>query len=110
MTGRCLPYGEGITYWPLVEIFRELEAEDEIEEALSVGTAEEVFWSVRKALERRARERPLALVVEDIHWAEPTFLDLAEHLGNWTRDAPVLLLCLARPELLDHDPPGAVNR
>ena len=104
LTGRCLPYGEGITYWPLVEIFRELEAEDEIEEALSVGTAEEVFWSVRKALERRARERPLALVVEDIHWAEPTFLDLAEHLGNWTRDAPVLLLCLARPELLDARP------
>ncbi len=104
LTGRCLPYGEGITYWPLVEIFRELGAEDEIEAALSAEAAEEVFWSVRKALERRARERPLALVVEDIHWAEPTFLDLAEHLGDWTRDAPVLLLCLSRPELLDGRP------
>ncbi len=104
LTGRCLPYGEGITYWPLVEIFREIGAEDELEAALSAGAPEEVFWSVRKALERRARERPLALVVDDIHWAEPTLLDLAEHLGDWTRDAPVLLLCLARPELLDERP------
>jgi len=104
LTGRCLPYGEGITYWPLVEIFREADAEAELEEALSAGAPEEVFWSVRKALEQRAREQPLALVVEDIHWAEPTLLDLAEHLGDWTRDAPVLLLCLARPELLDERP------
>jgi predicted ATPase/class 3 adenylate cyclase len=104
LTGRCLPYGEGITYWPMVEIFREAGAEDELEAALSAGAPEEIFWSVRKALEQRAREHPLALVVEDIHWAEPTLLDLAEHLGHWTRDAPVLLLCLARPELLDERP------
>jgi class 3 adenylate cyclase/tetratricopeptide (TPR) repeat protein len=104
LTGRCLPYGEGITYWPMVEIFREAGAEDELEAALSAGAPDEIFWSVRKSLERRARERPLALVVEDIHWAEPTLLDLAEHLGDWTRDAPVLLLCLARPELLEDRP------
>ena len=104
LVGRCLPYGEGITYWPLVEIFREAGAEDELEAALAADGPEEVFWSVRKSLEQRARERPLALVVEDIHWAEPTLLDLAEHLGEWTRDAPVLLLCLARPELLDERP------
>ena len=104
LTGRCLPYGEGITYWPLVEIFHEAGAEDELEVALSAGSPEEVFWSVRKALEQRARERPLALVVEDIHWAESTLLDLIEHLGDWTRDAPLLLLCLARPELLDERP------
>jgi class 3 adenylate cyclase/tetratricopeptide (TPR) repeat protein len=104
LTGRCLPYGEGITYWPLVEIFREAGAEEELEAALSVDAPEDVFWSVRKTLEQRARERPLALVVEDIHWAEPTLLDLAEHLGDWTRDAPLLLLCLARPELLDERP------
>jgi class 3 adenylate cyclase/tetratricopeptide (TPR) repeat protein len=102
--GRCLPYGEGITYWPLVEIFREADAEDELGGALSATAPEEVFWSVRKALERRARERPLALVVEDIHWAEPTLLDLLEHLASWTRDAPLLLLCLARPEFLDERP------
>jgi class 3 adenylate cyclase/tetratricopeptide (TPR) repeat protein len=104
LTGRCLPYGEGITYWPMVEIFREAGAEDELEAALSAGAPDEIFWSGRKSLERRARERPLALVVEDIHWAEPTLLDLAEHLGDWTRDAPVLLLCLARPELLEDRP------
>ncbi|HEX6723994.1 MAG TPA: AAA family ATPase, partial [Gaiella sp.] len=104
LTGRCLPYGEGITYWPMIEIFRAAGAEDELETALLAGAPDEIFWSVRKSLEQRARERPLALVVEDIHWAEPTLLDLAEHLGDWTRDAPVLLLCLARPELLDERP------
>jgi class 3 adenylate cyclase/tetratricopeptide (TPR) repeat protein len=102
--GRCLPYGEGITYWPLVEIFREAEAESELDEALASGAPEEIFWSVRKALERRARERPLLLVVDDIHWAEPTLLDLLEHLVDWTRDAPVSLLCSARPELTDERP------
>jgi class 3 adenylate cyclase/tetratricopeptide (TPR) repeat protein len=101
LSGRCLPYGEGITYWPLVEIFREARAEEELAAALSSGAPEEISWSVRKSLERRAREQPLVLVVEDIHWAEPTLLDLIEHLVDWTRDAPLLLLCLARPELLD---------
>jgi class 3 adenylate cyclase len=104
LSGRCLPYGEGITFWPLAEIFREANAEDELAAALSAEAPEEIFWSVRKALEQRARQRPLALVVEDIHWAEPTLLDLIEHLANWTRDAPVLLLCLARPELLEQRP------
>jgi class 3 adenylate cyclase/tetratricopeptide (TPR) repeat protein len=101
LSGRCLPYGEGITYWPLVEIFREGGAEDELAAALSAVAPEDISWSVRKALERRARERPLALVVEDIHWAEPLLLDLLEHLVEWTRDAPLLLLCLARPDLVD---------
>jgi tetratricopeptide (TPR) repeat protein len=59
---------------------------------------------VRKLVERRARERPLVLVVEDIHWAEPTLLDLIEHLVDWTHDAQLLLLCLARPELLGQRP------
>ena len=102
--GRCLPYGEGITYWPLREIFASADAEEELEAALGQGAPEEIFWEVRKALERRAREQPLALFVEDIHWAEPTLLDLIEHLTDWTRDAPLLLLCLARPELLDERP------
>src|SRR4029079_9759806 len=104
LTGRCLPYGEGITYWPMVEIFREAGAEHELESALSAGAPEEICWSVRKAREQRARQRPLALVVDDIHWGQPTLLDLAEHLGDWTRDAPALLLCLARPELLEERP------
>jgi class 3 adenylate cyclase len=103
-SGRCVPYGEGITYWPLVEIFREAGADEELASALSAGATEEISWSVRKSFERRARERPLALVLDDVHWAEPTLLDLIEHLVDWTRDAPVLLLCLARPELLDARP------
>jgi class 3 adenylate cyclase/tetratricopeptide (TPR) repeat protein len=102
--GRCLPYGEGITYWPLVEIFRAADAEEELTAALSAETPEEIFWSVRKAFERRSQERPLALVIEDVHWAEPKLLDLVEHLVTWTRDAPLFLLCLARPELLDQRP------
>jgi class 3 adenylate cyclase/tetratricopeptide (TPR) repeat protein len=102
--GRCLPYGDGITYWPLVEIFREAGAEDELQDVLSAIAPEDIAWSVRKALERRGRDRPLALVVEDIHWAEPTLLDLLEHLADWTRDAPLLLVCLARPDLIDIRP------
>ena len=104
LSGGCRPYGEGITYWPLVEIFREAGSEHELAAALSAGAPEEVFWAVRKALERRARERPVALVIDDIQWAEPTLLDLLVHLIDWTRDAPLLLVCLARPELLDVRP------
>jgi class 3 adenylate cyclase/tetratricopeptide (TPR) repeat protein len=102
--GRCLPYGEGITYWPLREIFAAAGSEEDLTAALAAGAPEEIFWSVRKAFERRARERPVVLAVEDIHWAEPTLLDLVEHLAAWTRDAPLLLLCLARSELLDERP------
>jgi len=62
---------------------------------------EEIFWAIRKLLERLAHERPLVVVVEDIHWAEPTLLDLLEYIVDWSRDAPFVLLCPARPELLD---------
>jgi class 3 adenylate cyclase len=104
LTGRCLPYGEGITYWPLREIFSAMGADDELSAALGADIPDEVFWAVRKALEQRAREWPLALIVEDIHWAEPTLLDLIEHVHDWTRDAPVLVLCLSRPELRGERP------
>ena len=102
--GRCLPYGEGITYWPFVEIFRAAGAEDELAAALAAGAPEDIFWAVRKALERRAAQRPVVLGLEDIHWAEPTLLDLIEHVAEWSRDAPILLLCLARPEFLEARP------
>jgi class 3 adenylate cyclase/tetratricopeptide (TPR) repeat protein len=108
--GRCLPYGEGISYWPLREIFASAGADDELEAALSAESPEDVHWSIRKSLEQRARERPLVLVVEDIHWAEPALLDLIEHLAEWVRDAPVCLLCLARPELLDERPAWGSGR
>ena len=74
-----------------------------------VGAAseEEISWAVRRFLETLARTRPLVVVFEDLHWAEPTFLDLVEYLAEWTHDAPVLLLCLARPELLEERPQWA---
>ena len=108
LSGRCLPYGEGITYWPLVEIFREADAEDELDRrALGRSAGRDLLGGPEGVRAALARERPLALVVEDIHWAEPTLLDLIEHLADWTRDAPLLLLCLARPELLDERPAWA---
>ena len=132
--GRCLPYGEGITFWPLLEAIKDVadlddtagveenrarlvqliedEAEPElvaqrVTEVLGIaetGTgagAEESFDSVRRFLEALGRRRSLVVVFDDIHWAESTFLDLVEHLADWSRGAPILLLCMARPELLE---------
>jgi class 3 adenylate cyclase/tetratricopeptide (TPR) repeat protein len=125
--GRCLPYGEGITYWPLVEMLTDAAAQnglarieelvapgedsEEVARALraavgSGGTAssEEIFWAVRMVLQRLAAERPLVVVVDDLQWAEATFFDLLEHVVYLSREAPILLLCLARPELREVRP------
>ena len=121
LEGRCLPYGNGITYWPLVEVVRDLDldgvlgdgpdgvtAHERILEA--VGRAEprsrsdELYWAIRHLLETLARERPLVLVLDDIQWAEPAFLDLVEYLAGWSRDAPILVCCLARPDLVEVRP------
>ncbi|HJQ73295.1 MAG TPA: AAA family ATPase, partial [Gaiellaceae bacterium] len=113
--GRCLPYGEGITYWPVVEVAKQLppaaelglerEAVATIERLLgedeSAATGDEIPWAVRKLLEAAAQSTPLVAVFDDIHWGEPTFLDLLEHVADLSREAPILLLCIARPELLD---------
>jgi class 3 adenylate cyclase/tetratricopeptide (TPR) repeat protein len=105
LQGRCLSYGEGITFWPLREILRSLPTRPAgLPDPEQVRSTEETFWAYRKLFERLAGERPLVLVVEDVHWAEPTLLDLLEHIVEWTRDAPILLLCLARPEFLDERP------
>jgi class 3 adenylate cyclase len=105
LVGRCLSYGEGITYWPLEEILRSLpERPPEAPDPRQTNTTEETFWAYRKLFEALAQERPLVLLLEDVHWAEPTLLDLVEHVAGWTRDAPLLILCLARPELLDERP------
>ena len=125
LVGRCLPYGEGITYWPLRDIVRRAAGEltrDAIDDLLageedaerigervagavgisdSVGQREETMWAMRRFLERVARERPVIVGLDDLQWAEPTFLDFVEYLAGWARDAPILVLCLARPELLD---------
>ncbi|HEX9738207.1 MAG TPA: adenylate/guanylate cyclase domain-containing protein, partial [Candidatus Limnocylindria bacterium] len=69
-----------------------------------VSAPEEAFAAVRIFFEALARKKPLVLVFDDIHWGEPTFLDLIEHLADWTRDAPILLICMARSELLESRP------
>ncbi len=124
LEGRCLPYGNGITYWPLVEVVNRLdldtilagEADGETVHGRlleAVGRAEphsrsdELYWAFRRLLETLARERPVLLVLDDVQWAEPAFLDLIEYLGGWTRDAPILVCCLARNELADVRPAWA---
>jgi class 3 adenylate cyclase/tetratricopeptide (TPR) repeat protein len=105
LQGRCLSYGEGITFWPLEEILRSLpERPMGAPDPEQAQSTEEMFWAYRKLFEALARERPLLLVLEDIHWAEPTLLDLVEHAVEWTGDSPMLIACLARPELLDGRP------
>ena len=135
LRGRCLSYGEGITFFPLAEVVHQAagsstsdppaaarakldavlaegarsvsasrDSSPVCSDGASSGATEDAFWAVRKLLEHLARERPLVVVFDDIHWAEPTFLDLIEHLADWTREAAVLSLCLARPELLEIRP------
>jgi class 3 adenylate cyclase/tetratricopeptide (TPR) repeat protein len=113
--GRCLSYGDGITYWPVVEVLKQLGTRPEDEAAAAVVAAllgesdgptapDQIAWAVRRTLEDAARERPLVVVFDDIHWGEPAFLELVEHVADLTRDTPILLLCMARPDLLDRRP------
>lgn len=134
LAGRALPYGEGITYWPVAEMVKVsagITDDDPVKEAveklrvccedeaiadllaLASGVLEavqgessqqEIAWAVREWAERLASVQPLVLVFEDIHWAEEPLLELIEHLAAWVREAPLLLVCLARPELLDVRP------
>ena len=98
LSGRCLPYGEGITYWPLAEI-------EPLATEIDFGAnRDEIALQTRHILERMSRERPLVVVFDDLQWAEPTFLDLVDHITDLSRDAPMLLLCVARPDLLDVRP------
>jgi class 3 adenylate cyclase/tetratricopeptide (TPR) repeat protein len=134
--GRCLPYGEGITYWPLGEIVRDVAgisagmssaeararlaavapdqgAADWLAFAIGLSPSppaggealdREIAVAIRRLVEAASVERPLLVVAEDIHWAEPPLLDLLEYLATWTRDRPVLIMALARPDLLDLRP------
>jgi tetratricopeptide (TPR) repeat protein len=134
LRGRCLPYGEGITYFPVVEAIKQaagladfdlpdvveskvcsvLEGDEHQElvcrhvaQLMGVAEAaagEDTFWAIRRFFEASAGERPLVLVFDDIHWGEPTFLDLVEHIADWSRGSPILLLCMARSDLLDVRP------
>src|SRR6266545_1842727 len=117
---RCLPYGEGITYWPVVEVLKQLNVLPEGEaaaaairsllgESEAATSAEEIAWAFRKTLEQVATERPLVVVFDDIQWGEETFLDLIEHVALLSSGASILLLCIARPELTEHRPAWPVT-
>lgn len=135
VTGRCLSYGQGITFWPVLEVVKQLAGVggdatpeeslarlrdvvrgDERAEAITAHVAQiiglsatttpfpETYWALRALLERVATTMPLIVVFEDIHWGEPTFLDLVGYLGRSIHSAPVLLVCTTRPELFDTRP------
>jgi class 3 adenylate cyclase len=108
LRGRCLHYGEGITFWPLIEaLVRVGEPAHRVLELLSAGgsaTREELFWEVRRLLESLASKRPIVLHLDDLQWAEPMLFDLLDHVADLSRGAPILLLCTARPELLEERP------
>jgi len=139
MRGRCLSYGDAISYWPVAEALRGaagVQPDDTPETAFGKlsalaagvpqarvvtervaaaigleptdGTAptggEETFWAFRRLFEGLARRRPLVAIFDDVQWGTPTFLDLLEHIIDWSRDAPMLLVAIARPELLEVRP------
>jgi class 3 adenylate cyclase len=115
--GRCLPYGEGITYWPVVETIKQLDAMPTdpdaaaaihalLRESETSTSAEEIAWAYRKLLEEQA---PLIVVFDDIQWGEDTFLDLVEYAALLSSGSPVLLLCLARLDLVERRPTWPVT-
>lgn len=135
VAGRCLSYGEGLTFWPLRAIVDGLvgsaddessaQVQDRIAKLLdhdddaatvvervsgalgltdSTAYPAETFWAVRKLLATAAREQPLVILFEDVHWAEPTFLELIEHLATTTEGVPILLVAAARTDLFDVRP------
>jgi class 3 adenylate cyclase/ATP/maltotriose-dependent transcriptional regulator MalT len=109
VSGRCLSYGEGISYFPVTEVAIQLKADPAEHAGLAPilgdddapSSPDEIAWAFRKLLEQRAGDGPVVVVFDDIHWGEPAFLDLVEHVADFSREAPILLLCMARPELLD---------
>ena len=135
LTGRCLPYGEGITFWPLREVVRQAGGGDDsptrikallagetdaaavaeqLHRALGSGSqgrtaAAEIFWAARRFLEALARDRTVLVLFEDLHWAEPTFLDLVESLALQPGRSAIAVVCIARPELLDQRPAWAAE-
>ena len=141
LVGRCLPYGNGSTFWPLAEVVRQaagiglddppaaaraklaavVEADpdgalvaERIGQLIGLEAApapiEEAVWSTRRLLEALAAGRPLVAVFDDLHWAEPTFLELLEQLAETTHEGPILLVAVARPELLEQRPGWAGGR
>lgn len=129
--GRCPPYGEGGTFWPLLNVVRDA-AEIAADDPAEVATAKldaladdpevtrrvasalgwsneelpvaELFWGIRELLECMAQDEPLVVVIDDVHWAPPTLLELIEHLVETVEDGPMLVLATARPDMLEGRP------
>jgi class 3 adenylate cyclase/tetratricopeptide (TPR) repeat protein len=145
--GRCLAYGEGVTYWALADMVRwrcGIAEDDEPEEALrklqvaleehlldpeerrfveprlaqllALGEAaspdrQDLFAAWRLFFERLADTYPTVLAFEDMQWADSSLLDFVEYLLEWSRDKPLMVITLARPELLEKRPTwGAGHR
>jgi class 3 adenylate cyclase len=132
--GRCLPYGEGVTFWALGEIVKaeagilESDSHDEAERKLhevaddsrlesylrplvglgggelGAGELADAFAAWRQFFEGLAERGPLVLVFEDLHWSDDELLDFVDHLIDWARGVPILVVCTARTELLDRRP------
>ena len=118
--GRCLPYGNGITYGPVIEVLRQLDqlppdaaAAQAIRSLLgqseAATSADEIAWAFRKTLEHAATNSPIVVVFDDIQWGEETFRDLVEHVALLSSGAAILLLCMARPELSERHPAWPVT-
>ncbi len=144
--GRCLPYGEGVTYWALAEMVRTrasiLEGEERtpalaklrqaVEETVAdpeerrwieprlasllgledaLGRDQEgLFAAWRLFYERLSEEMPTVMVFEDLQWGDAALLDFVEYLLEWSRDHPIFIVTLARPELMDRRPTWGAGR
>jgi class 3 adenylate cyclase/tetratricopeptide (TPR) repeat protein len=131
LRGRCLPYGDGITFWPLVEMVRQaadireddfpdqarskvqaLVGQTDVAERLASATGlatgnfplRDINWAARKFFESLAAAAPLLVVIEDIHWAEVALLELLAHVRESAVRVPILLLATARHDLLEAHP------
>ena len=128
LVGRCLSYGDGITYWPLTEIVSQVgdlraafagESDGDLAAtrvgvalgtAEATATSEEIAWGFRRLFEVIATDAPLVLVLDDIHWAESALLDLIEYVTTFAQDVPLFVLCTARPDLFESRPAWTAPR
>ena len=133
LVGRCMPYGESITYAPLIEAVRQLETsegEDVLDRLLGElpdgqqvagrvratmagaahGSPDETAWAFRRLFNSLAAQKPLVVIVDDIHWADGVLLDLIEYVGTFSVASPILLLCAARPDLFETRPSWSAPR
>jgi class 3 adenylate cyclase/tetratricopeptide (TPR) repeat protein len=130
LRGHCPAFGDSVTMWPMVEVVRQaagIAPDDTAEQARArlaellagvergnlvteriaqllgfgqdAGLPEDTFWALERLLETLARRRPLVLVIDDLQWAHPILLDAVEHVAEYA-DAPLMLLCMARPDEL----------